>query len=78
MNVATDAMQKMTKMFRAIDKKYKEFATEPYRQRQMTPKEQREFYENLTEAQLYELIQKHGIESVSQWLYRMEQGGNNG
>ena len=68
MNVATDAMQKMTKMFRAIDKKYKEFATEPYRQRQQTPKAQREYYENLTEAQLYELMQKHGIEEVSKWL----------
>ena len=78
MNLATNTMLKMTKMLGAIDKKCKDFATEPYGQRKMTPKEQREFYENLTEAQLYELTQKHGVESVSKWLYKMEQGGKNG
>lgn len=75
MNLATDTMLKMTEMLRDINGKFKEFATEPYGTRKSTPKEQREMYENLTEGQLYEMIDKHGIDDVNKWLYKMEQGG---
>lgn len=78
MNVATMAMQKMTDLLKATDQKFKEFATEPYGVRKATLKEQREMYENLTEGQLYELIEKHGVDEVNNWLYKMEQGGKHG
>jgi len=78
MNVATLAMQKMTHVLQAIDDKYKEYATEPYGTRKATPKEQMEMYKNLTEAQLYELVEQHGINEVNKWLYRMEQRSKNG
>lgn len=73
MNIATESMKKMTEMLKAIDGKYKEFATEPYRMEKATPQDQANMYNNLTEAQLYGMIEKHGIESVSKWLNQMEQ-----
>jgi len=78
MNIATLSMEKMTQLLKAIDGKYKQYASEPYGVRKMTPKEQLEMYENLSEAQLYELIEKHGVDEVNRWLYRMEQRSKNG
>jgi len=75
MNLATMTMERMTKMLRAVDQKYKEFSTEPYGVRKLTLGEQRQMYENLTEEQLYEMIEEHGINAVNKWLYRMERGG---
>jgi len=75
MNIATESMKKMTEMVKAIDQKYKEFATDPYGVRKLTLGEQREKYDNLTEAQLYEMVEKHGMDDVNKWMYKMEQGG---
>ena len=73
MNIATNVMEKMTRMLRNTDTKLKAMGETPYRTRQATPKEQKEMYENLTEAGLYEMIEKEGIEAVNKWLYSMEQ-----
>lgn len=75
MNLTTLAMEKLTKMLLVTDAKLKEMGKEPYGQRKATAKEQREKYENLTEGQLYEMIEKHGLDDTNDWLYRMEQGG---
>lgn len=77
MNLGTNVMKYMTEILRNVDKVYKEFATEPYGQRQLTEGEQMQFYQNLTESQLYEMVEKHGIDEVSEWLFRMEQRSNN-
>jgi hypothetical protein len=73
MNIATETMNKMTNMLRNSDAKLKNMGREPYGTRKATAQEQMELYQNLTEAQLYEMIQKHGIDTVNKWLYRMEQ-----
>jgi len=78
MNIATLSMEKMTQLLKAIDDKYQQYASEPYGVRKMTPKEQLEMYENLSEAQLYELIEKHGVDEVNKWLYRMEKRREHG
>jgi len=74
-NVMTNTMEKTTEMLRATDKKLKAWGETPYGTRKATPKEQRQMYENLTEGQLYEMVEKHGQDAVNKWLYRMEQGG---
>lgn len=75
MNLMTLTMEKMTKMLRQTDAKLKDYGTESYGQRKLTAKEQREKYENLTEGQLYEMIEEHGLDDTNKWLYKMEQGG---
>jgi len=77
MNIATLSMEKMTQILKAIDGKYRQYASEPYRLRKASPKEQIEMYENLSEGQLYELIEKHGVDEVNKWLYKMEQRSKN-
>jgi len=78
MNIATLSMEKMTQLLKAIDDKYQQYASEPYGVRKATPKEQLEMYKNLSEAQLYELLEKYGVDEVNKWLYRMEQRSKNG
>lgn len=75
MNSATLMMEKMTKMLRDTDQKLKAMGETSYGTRKATPKEQRQMYENLTEGQLYEMIEEHGIDDTNNWLYKMEQGG---
>jgi len=72
MNIATSTMEKTTQMLRSMDKKLKAMGQIPYGVRKATLKEQRQMYANLTEGQLYELIQKHGKGKVNEWLYKME------
>ena len=78
MNLMTSSMEKMTKMLRDTDAKLKTMGDMPYRQRKATPKEQMEMYQNLTEADLYQMVEKHGTDAVNKWLYRMEQRSKNG
>ena len=75
MNILTNSMNRLTKMLTLTDDKLKEMGKEPYGTRKATPKEQRQMYENLTEGQLYGMVEKHGQDAVNKWLYRMEQGG---
>jgi len=78
MNIITDVMERTYQALKRFDAHMKDAVTEPYGQRKATAKDQMDMYKNLNEAQLYDLVQKHGIESVNQWLYRMEQRSRNG
>jgi len=78
MNIMTDVMERTYQALKRFDAHMKDAVTEPYGQRKATAKDQMDMYKNLNEAQLYDLVQKHGIESVNQWLYRMEQRSRNG
>ena len=73
MNIATLVMEKQAEILKATSQKYKEYATEPYGVKKSTPKEQMDMYNNLTEGDLYGMIEKYGMEDVNKWLYRMEQ-----
>lgn len=75
MNLATETMLKIREQLGDFEKQVEQYATEPYGVRKSTAKEQRQMYENLTEGQLYEMIEKHGLDDVNKWLYKMEQGG---
>jgi len=82
MNIATNTMEKMTKMLRAIDGKCKEYATEPYGQKKLSPKEQMDLYKSMTPEKLFETLDtldSDGFRKFNEWLYRMEQKeGKNG
>lgn len=68
MNIATNAMEKMTEMVRAVDRKYKEMATEPYGTRKATAREQRQMIASMTPEKLMSLINQYGVKSVNEWL----------
>ena len=73
MNIATQSMNHMTRMLRAIDQKYKEFATEPYAQKKLTERERWEEYKNLTPDKLIDIARERGFQKTNDWLNRMEQ-----
>lgn len=68
MNPMTNAMNKMTKMMIQTSDKLGEYGAEPYGQRKLTDKEQREKVANLTPQELSSMIEEHGRESVNEWL----------
>lgn len=68
MNILTSAMNKMTKMMIQTDAKLKEYGAEPYGQRKLTDKEQRDKVANLTSQELMTMIEEHGREDVNKWL----------
>lgn len=78
MNILTNAMNKMTKMLLDSDSKLKEYGKEPYGIKKLTPKEQRDEYDNLTPDKLKAMIQEHGVEEVNKWMSRFEKEGSNG
>ena len=45
-------------------------ATEPYGLRKLTPKEQRDRFENLTSEELMAMIEQHGEDEVNAWLQK--------
>lgn len=72
MNLATNSMERLTKMLRRADIRLKEFGVEPYGTRKATPGEQREMYENLTEEQLFDLYDREGYDAVNRFLNRFQ------
>lgn len=67
-NIMTNAMNKMTKMLIQSDAKLEEYGSEPYGQRKLTDKEQREKVENLTPQEFMAMIEEHGQEDVNKML----------
>jgi len=72
MNLATNSMERLTKMLKATDAKLKGFGVEPYGQRKATLAEQRDMYRNLTEEQLFDLYDREGYEATNRWLTKMQ------
>ena len=72
MNLATNSMERLTKMLGKTDARLKEFGIEPYGMRKTTPKEQRQMYESLTEEQLFDLYDREGYDAVNKFLSRYE------
>lgn len=71
----TGVLNKITKIYKGVDVKLKEYGGDmPYGMRKMTPKEQREQYENLTPGELHNLIQTYGRDEVNMWLKKMMGG----
>jgi len=81
MNIATQSMEKMTKILRAVDKKYKEYATEPYGQKKLTAKEQMDMYRSMTPEKLFnalDTMDSDQFRKFNDWLYKMEQKEQDG
>jgi len=68
MNLITLSMEKLTKMLKQTDAKLKEYGAEPYGQRRLTDKEQRERIQNLTQQELLTMIDQYGPEDVNKML----------
>ncbi len=77
MNIATNTMERLTKMLLNTDSHLKKMGSEPYGKRRATPKEEREMYDNLTSDKLMQMIDEKGVDNVNEWLSRFE-GGQNG
>ena len=72
MNLATEVMKGVRGRLGDFEKQVQKYAEEPYGTRKMTAQEEMDKYNNLTEAQLYEMIDKHGGDDVNKWMFRME------
>lgn len=73
MNIATNTMERLTKMLLNTDSHLKKMATEPYGKRKATAREEREMYENLTPEGLWQMIDEKGADEVNAWLSRFEE-----
>jgi len=73
MNLATDVMLGIRERLGDFEEQAKKYAEEPYGTRKMTAQEEMDKYNNLTEAQLFEMIDKHGVDDVNKWMFKMEQ-----
>ena len=70
-NLLTKVNNRILHQLEIADKKLKEMNNVPYMARPATLKEQRQAFEGLTEEGLYDLIRRHGEESVNKWLEQM-------
>jgi len=75
MNLLTNQMNKMTDMMRKTDGVLKKMGKEPYRAAKLTAKGKADLYKSLTEADIYEKIEKYGVDAVNKWLDSLERGG---
>lgn len=71
-NILTNSMNRLTKMLSLTDQKLKEMGTIPYGTVKLSPKQQREIYENLTQEDLIRLVNEHGVDQVAAWLDKKE------
>lgn len=76
MNVLTNSMNRLTKMLTNTDTKLKEYGVEPYGQKELTDREQRERIKNLTRGELFDLINQYGEKPVNDWLNRYWEENN--
>lgn len=70
MNILTNSMERLTKMLTLTDAKLKEMGKEPYGIRKLTPREQKEKFDNLTPGELWKMIDEQGPDEVNKWLSR--------
>lgn len=70
MNIMTNAMERVTQMLLEQDAKFKKYGVEPYGVRQLTAKEQREKFENLTPQELKSMVEQYGQDEVNAWLQK--------
>ena len=68
MNILTNSMERLTKMLTLTDAKLKEMGKEPYGVRKLTPREQKEKFDNLTPGELWKMIDEQGPDEVNAWL----------
>ena len=68
MNILTNSMERLTKMLTLTDAKLKEMGKEPYGIRELTPREQKEKFDNLTPGELWKMIDEQGPDEVNEWL----------
>lgn len=78
MNLATNSMEKLTKMLINTDSKLKDMGKTPYGQRKATAKEERERFDNLTFEGLMSLIEQYGVDEVNTWLGKFTKEDNYG
>ena len=78
MNIMTNAMEKVTNMLLESDSKFKKYGTEPYGIRELTEKEQRERFENLTPQELKAMVDQYGPDEVNAWLQKFWKEDNYG
>jgi len=71
-------MERLTKMLTQTDAKLKEMGKEPYGIRELTPREQKEKFDNLTPGELWKMIGEQGPDEVNKWLSRFYKEDNNG
>ncbi len=68
MNLLTNSMERLTNMLVNCDTKLKAYGVEPYGQRELTDREQRDRIKNMSENDLLALIEQHGVQEVNAWL----------
>jgi hypothetical protein len=74
MNLATETMKKLTNMLTNTDSKLAEWGKEPFATRKITPTEDRLRFQNLTQDDLLDMIEKHGYEDVNKWIQKHMEG----
>ena len=77
MNLMTNSMERLTKILLQTDAKLKEYGAEKYGTRKATRTEQKQMYDNLTEVQLFKMIDQYGTKAVNKWLLKFESRGQN-
>ena len=78
MNILTNAMNKVYRTLSQTDAKLKEYGKEPYGVTKLTPKEQRERFENMTMPEFMALLEEHGEEEVNEAIRKSRKEGSNG
>ncbi|GAI41095.1 unnamed protein product [marine sediment metagenome] len=68
MNIATNAMERLTKMSLKTHEKLKAMGAIPYGMEKLTPAQQKQMFDNLTPQKLEQLILQHGEAEVNKWL----------
>ena len=82
MNIMTDVMNQTYEKLKDFDAHMKKSVTEPYGQRKLTEKQQFENFQSMTPGQLIETQgtlsgDPKGFKQFNDWLYKMEQRGQN-
>jgi hypothetical protein len=65
-------------MMSLTDDKFKKMGTEPYGVRKITPVEDRQRYQNLTQDGLLDMINQYGVDDVNKWLWKHMKEEQNG
>ena len=82
MNIMTDVMKLTYERLKDFEDCIKKSVTEPYGQRKLTEREQYENFQSMTSGQLIETLgtlsgDPKGFKQFNDWLYKMEQRGQN-
>ncbi len=74
----TKVNNRILRQITRTDEQLKKLSPAPYMARKATPAEQLEMFKGLTQEQLFELVRRHGEETVNRWLERMNRRASNG